>query len=743
MIICRTLLLLLVAILACGFFYIDASMGFFVGPYEWLQHYLPWHQIGVLSRGNPTLTDAVTQIVPNLSYIATSLRSGEVPYWTNNIGFGIPLFLVNLDGHFHLTNLPYLVVPPYLAATISVYSKHVLMALGSLLLFRTLGLSAGAVCFAVVSMTFSQSLAAAAPDILGNGISSLPLLLYSVITLHRAGYEWQRSVLLFCFSLCLIVTSGFLSLIAYQLAFAIALFFTLAAKTREKRSILYAIIGCLLSALLLGPILFETIFYLWRIGINDVRSGSVLNSGLSLNQAPRLLFPDFWGDLTQFYANGMGNYFGSSLYPGILAIPLTLVHFLFYAKRPEYRKRSLSGFWSVSFVILAVLVFDIGEVTRLLNIFPVINKQPIYRLNSILVMVIITCAAYALDELLKRPSVRNSKASLPNTNIAKSTPLHVNSNRRLLTSLILILATTGSLLIYRHFAIPFTTLENVLFTLGWPLIFLIICFMMITLVPEKSIKVFTVALVVCCFIDLRQASGSFSGYYNKATFYPQLPTTSFLMEHTKRGEKFISLGKNYIPQAYLYHGLSSPQTQWFQATEHRQLLATLAGEVVQDSPLVYYIHSLDLDKARDRLSDMNVKYIVTELDSVLLQTLPQGFRIVHIYNVPGWSHGLAVIEKMDSTDFKLDLSDGKIKLETQFPVARSFALPVWNYPGWQVTFTTFQADLLTNEKKFIELQVPAGHQQIELEYRPLYLNWYLLSWALALGGCLLLWRGRR
>jgi len=228
--------------------------------------------------------------IPFKYYLSLALQANSIPFWTNLIGNGFPLFGEGQIGTLNPTNLILLKFLPFEIAFNLIYPvTFSFMSIGMYLLVKQLNLNRLTAVFVSIIYSYSAYFIVQIPHIdLLETVAFLPWSFLAIYFLFL--YKNFLSVFFYAVILALSIFSGyaqitFIQLIGNSLFFIFLVYCNLSKNKKIKllsQSILLLawsmILGLLLSAIQLFPTL-------------EFVSQSVRNSGLSLQDATYFSFP--------------------------------------------------------------------------------------------------------------------------------------------------------------------------------------------------------------------------------------------------------------------------------------------------------------------------------------------------------------------------------------------------------------------------------------------------------------------
>ena len=303
-------------------------------------------------------TDLRANYYPGKYFLASSLRKGELPFWSKDIGTGFPLLAEGQIGTFYVFNLLYLLLPTWLAWNLNYVLAFLLALLGSFLFFRKLGLTDRASLFSAFSFAFSGSFISriihTSPL---QAMSLMPWLFLTAKNFWEKPTKWHGAT----FALVLaeqIFTGGF----QWVFISLLGVFLFFLTQFREERKgdlprkmslLMVAVVG---AAMIAAPQLLPT----W-----EMRQESQRKTGLQ--QEEIFFFPYGYEDFITFV---LPNYFGTPK-EGTYLLPLKvywentaylgLSPLLFLVMAVVQKKKSS---WQWSFLFLGVFTALLATGTK-------------------------------------------------------------------------------------------------------------------------------------------------------------------------------------------------------------------------------------------------------------------------------------------------------------------------------------------------------------------------------------------
>jgi hypothetical protein len=152
---------------------------------------------------------------------------------------------------------------------------------------------------------------------------------------------------------------------------------------------------------------------------------------------------------------------------------------------------------------------------------------------------------------------------------------------------------------------------------------------------------------------------------------------------------------------------------------------------------------MDLEAADELLDRLNIQFIVVELpkDDHMTRGTDE-FQTVLKARVPGWSHGLAIIENLrlpnlnasisestctETASVNLQADGNDILIRSNFCKEETVELPIWAYPGWRVSSSSAHAALSApGQERLLRVSIAAGNRTTKLIFRPVIPIWLLV-----------------
>ena len=351
----------------------------------------------------PSVSDTVDSVFPNRHYFAQELHHGEVATWNPLGSGGSPLGGIVTFGFFTPINLPYLLLPTWLAPG---YAKllELLVAIGFTYLFvRRLRLSAaaglvGGVIFAasgfMVSWTNWQQTQVGA---------TIPALFWAAE--RFAQKRTARSALPIAGAIAFMLLGGFPAVAGYA-CYAAAPYLVMRLCQETGWSPLRILRGSVTAgvALLLGVGAIAVVLLPLAAQLSESDYLAERGQTPATHIPPLMLltmpvwraFGDivgsgYWGPFTQI--EGL-SYIG--------AAALVLIGFGLFRKPADDTPRGPRTYFAIASVVTIVLGYFGGPLLALAQKFPVFSNNPVFRIRSVLGFFLAALAAYGYDALARR-----------------------------------------------------------------------------------------------------------------------------------------------------------------------------------------------------------------------------------------------------------------------------------------------------------------------------------------------------
>lgn len=316
---------------------------------------------------------------PIRHFLSESLKAGQLPFWSKDLGLGLPVMAEGQIGVFYLPNLVlYRLFPTWMAWNLSIILTFFLGFLGSYLFFKKLGISSWASLTAAFSFSFGGYFVARVIHMAPLQTASLlPWVFLSGEYLWEKPTKWRA--LLFAFVFSQQIFAGHMQWVILTLV-GLVIFssYHLFEKGRLGKAKLAVVLGALvLGFALAAPQILQTI---------ELRSRSGRSAGLSQEEVfvfpynvrnlITFVFPEYHGtprNGTYSADPSLGLFWENTAYMGILPLVFLLVTLVARNKRPWE--------WALIFLGVVSLLLALGRSSPLyfVHTLPVFNN---FRVSS-------------------------------------------------------------------------------------------------------------------------------------------------------------------------------------------------------------------------------------------------------------------------------------------------------------------------------------------------------------------------
>lgn len=290
-------------------------------------------------------SDALHSNIPAKLELAKSLKSFELPIWTNKIGQGFPLLAEGIVGAFYLPNLLIFgLLPLNLTIPVMYVTTSLISALGMYALLSKLKFSAFPSITGALSFSFCASIMLHLQHFnFIQAASLLPLILY--LSLDLIEKTNLKTSLLLAIVYSQLLFTGFVQIYAYSvIIFSIlTILFAYLTKNKNTKKILFVYLLITFASLILSA---AQILPSFELNSKSGRKGGldpsyILNSfpmppkNLITYINPFILGKAEDGTYNTFNWSKKGIYWESTSYIGAIAIFLALTSIIFLPKAPD------------------------------------------------------------------------------------------------------------------------------------------------------------------------------------------------------------------------------------------------------------------------------------------------------------------------------------------------------------------------------------------------------------------------
>jgi Bacterial membrane protein YfhO len=691
---------------------------------------------------------------PIASFIAESLKRGELPLWDPYTYCGRPLF-ANIQAQlFYPPTFVAILASNLTAAHDLLYALEWQLVLHVFLggaftyaLLRRLGLSRPSALIGGTIYQLGGYFASQAQHLVGVNVAAwMPLTWLCVLALRdRFRARWAAAL---AFSLAMSVLAGLPAQMAITFSACLLLATLLIVFRLASWKLLGVVAACSAFALLLAGIQFFPTTQLTFLSVAQYRTdwlGS--GGGLRLESLVSLVWPSYYGifDLATF--QGPGDLTFLYVYCSLVGLLLALAAIL----RPKTRLAAmfailtvLSVFWMLGdSTVVGRMVF------RLLPQQIQIGLHPEFAL-AVFVLSMAVMAAFGAEQFLRRPPLRYAALAVifvdltlvgsgrpmnafPTANEPGVTRAHFDGFPEILEGL--------RALVNR--AMPPLRIDTAGDSLNWAM-----CAPLTEVPSANGNDPFALARLI-------QVRLAFCDGERWGRWYEVSSLDSPVLDLMNVGYVLSRepLDEERLRQANFRHAAELPGRQVYENTEvlPRFFLVSRVRRAATMEEAARILHAADFQprleavvesdaESAERLALQNLASEIPASKNPALEETGQGMPAGDPENVPDTAGNESPGEVS-----VVEYSARKVVLETDWPAAAFLATSESNYPGWRASIDGQEQPLYYTNVAFRGLPVPPGRHTIEMRFDPPILQYSAvvsgLAWLLLAGFC---WRrGRR
>ncbi|HLJ75077.1 MAG TPA: hypothetical protein VKU62_10855, partial [Thermoanaerobaculia bacterium] len=389
-----------VALIALGvyhfvFFFPTLFMQRVVSPNDVFFSYAPWSEVRQVDVQNSLLNDPPTSYFTLMSLVKNDWRAF---HWNPFVGSGIPGFGSSAAAVLS----PFIFLPAIVLPLAWVYTGIIFLKLNVAFLFAYLWLREerlGKGAAAVGAILFAASGAIAVRWLwqATNAVALFPALLW-IVRRKRAPF-WALLLIALSYAL-----AGYPAAMAYGAWIALAYWLFLWPLTRRfappspgGRGLVAVVLALLIAA----PSLVPMIQFVRRSGYLETRTNAALQHAFPLRHFALFVSPDALGDKVLKNWNGdpslgiLNNYVESTIYLGLIAIPLVFVGLF-------NRRARMRWFWLGAAAVILACMFGFSPLMHVIGALPGFKYSPLTRLQMLLPIPIAYLAAAGVRPLTRR-----------------------------------------------------------------------------------------------------------------------------------------------------------------------------------------------------------------------------------------------------------------------------------------------------------------------------------------------------
>ncbi len=588
----------------------------FIGT-DLLKVYAPWHTYdNVTAEQHLVFSDTVDFYTPQRIDAAKLLRSGELPWWNPYPAGGTPLASIPDTAVFSPLNLPWLLLPGWLAPAYNTLVGLGVAALGMFLFLRRLALSKPAAIIggaAYMTTGFMSSWTGWPHE---HVAALVPMLFWSIErAIQRASW---RSTIPIALVLATMWAEGFPAVTGFAIYAAAAytlirLLSTMPLDTwrgnvREvvKKPLVKAkarLGGIVAAGVALGTALlgFQLLPFVAHLSVVDIESRNQRPSlHLPLNTIMTVVFPYAFGNPvsgstgkgTFFYHSNnlieINAYVGAAMIVGIVA--------LIAWRRPRRVPAGACTALSLIAVVTAIALYEGGTLLGLLQKFPVFSNNPIGRARSILDFALPALGAIGIDRVI---SDRDDARRVDRRRVA----------------IVWILTAIGTIFLISRLVSDASAAHRV----GWVLTHAIpgivaavvtAAVLWLAVVAARNVRLVCVAVPIVVMVDALAFVGAWWPTSARADFYPQTPTHTYLEQHLGH-QRYAAEGGTMLQSSNTYYGLRAVTAHAFRQPSWYELVSAIEPAVKQ-APTQLFLGEDMKSLASPVLDRLSAQYFVAD-----------------------------------------------------------------------------------------------------------------------------------
>jgi hypothetical protein len=561
-----------------------------------LQVYSPWRtHTSVTAEKHLLFSDTIDFYTPQRILAAKALRAGELPWWNPYPAGGTPLASIPDTAVFSPLNLPWLILPGWLAPAYSALVGLAVAALGMYLFLRRLLLSKPAAVIGGAAYMTTGFMTSWTGWPHQHVAALVPALFWAIErALQRA--TWRASIPI-AVVLAIMWAEGFPAVTGFAIyAAAVYTLFRLAAtlpwaelrgaardKTREMlRPLLRArarLGGIAAAGIALGSglIAFQLLPFIKHLSVVDTTSRDQLpRLHLALPTIATIVFPYAFGSPVAG-SSGHGNYFGPNnnlieinAYVGAAMVVCVIA--LIAWRRP---RRVPSGACAALFTIVVVTLIAVyhgGALLAVLQKFPVFSNNPIRRATSIIDFALPALGAIGIERVL---SYRDELRLVDRRRVAVVWVLGAIGFVVLLAKVISLAGPSGNRGWVATHALVGVASAVVTAAALW-----------YAARSARHVRVLCVVLPIVVMVEGLAFVVPWWPTSNHSDFYPQTATHTYLQQHLGE-QRYAAEGGTMLQSSNTYYELRAVTAHAFRQPTWYQLVAAIEPSVVQPATQLF------------------------------------------------------------------------------------------------------------------------------------------------------------
>ena len=369
--------LIALAVYHFGFFFPTLFMHRVVSPNDVFFNFDPWSTVRKVDVQNSLLNDPPTSYFTLMSLMKSDRHAF---HWNPYVASGIPGFGSSASAVLS----PFILLPTFALPLAWVYTGIIFLKLNLAFFFAYLWLREerlGKSAAAIGAILFAAAGAIAVRWLwqTTNAAALFPALLWIAFRMRNGKRTpfWAIAIIAVAYAL-----AGYPAAMAYGAWIALAYWSTGFSRYRLK-SVLHASAAIALALLIAMPSLVPFAQFVRRSGYLSTRSNAAIEHAFPARHLASFINPDRLGNPAYHNWNGdrtlgiLNNYVESTMYLGILAIPLALIGILNRRARSRW-------FWLAVAVVTLACMFGVRPIMHVVGVLPGFKYSPLTRLQIIL-----------------------------------------------------------------------------------------------------------------------------------------------------------------------------------------------------------------------------------------------------------------------------------------------------------------------------------------------------------------------
>ena len=358
------------------------------------------------------VSDVAQFTIPFKYSLNEALHKYTLPFWSDKIGTGFPIYAEGQVGTWIWTNfILNALFSPVIAINGGYIAIFITLALGIYILAKELKYSTTASLLSSIAMTFSGWMIVKIPHY--NNIQAVSLMSWIVWIvlkmIHNSKTKWWVALPFMLFQMLVVGHMQYLFLIALTIAAGWWLYGSWTKdgiytfiKQKEQKVFIIKIIGSVCLAILLSAIQLIPTFEMYTKSMRGI--GSITGQsrfGMSLQSLIQLVNPTQFGDITKgtYIAplpNNAPGFWENYTYIGIIPLVLAILSGLWF-----FKDKKIKGAWILILFCILIALEDNSPIYFIYS-FPPFSWFRVYaRILSIISILLCLLAGYSMTKIEK------------------------------------------------------------------------------------------------------------------------------------------------------------------------------------------------------------------------------------------------------------------------------------------------------------------------------------------------------